>query len=118
MASRQIQERHNMPALLQVVDPSTKQDTATFTGADFNMFYTVVVNLTNNASIGSRPAVKPNVNVVNDKDGFHVDREEVHDSQGCWISGLDHSQDVMCMMDSIIVRENGRKGVAGYTRWR
>ena len=40
-------------ALLQVIDPITKQHTATLKEQDFGKFYTVVMNFTNNASIGT-----------------------------------------------------------------
>jgi len=47
----QIQDMQKMTALLQVIDPVTKQHTATMKSSDFNDFYTRVMNFTNNATI-------------------------------------------------------------------
>ena len=78
----QILEMQNKNALLQVSDPITKQHTATRKVGDFNSFYTVVMHLTNNISIGCGLTANPNVNGVNGKESYDVNCEEAPDVQG------------------------------------
>ena len=60
-----IQEIQKRTALLWVIDPITKQHTATLKDLDFARFYAVIMNFTNNASMGV--AQVKTVNSVNEK---------------------------------------------------
>ena len=66
-----VTEMQKKTALLQILDPITKQHTATVKEASFNKFYTIVMNFANNASIGGQgagPAAAEKVHRVAEKD--------------------------------------------------
>ena len=75
-----IQEMQKKTALLQVIDPITKQHTATLSEGDFNKFYTIVMNFTNNASMGSTFPDK--VNSIGEK------LKDSEEHRGCEPGGL------------------------------
>ena len=93
-----IQEMQKRTALLQVIDPITKQHTATLKELDFSRFYTVIMNFTNNASMGV-PQVKP-VNSVNENTG-RTDQKEDEEPGGSecdkeshddgWLNGMNRA---------------------------
>ena len=89
----QIQDMQKMTALLQVIDPTTKQHTATMKSSGFDDFYTRVMNFTNIASIGCGNTPKPIVNSVGlhhnniETENYYVGEE--HDDQEVFgINGL------------------------------
>ena len=77
-------------ALLQAIDPITKQHTTTLKGVDFNMRYTVVMKFLNNAIIGRGRTIAPGVNVINGAESYYVEGDELQD-QGHRTSGLRRS---------------------------
>jgi len=79
----QIQEMQKKTALLQVIDPITKQHTATLKQEDFAKFYTVVMNFANNASMGS--ASVKQVSAMNEKSD---EKQEVQsEAESCEVDG-------------------------------
>ena len=51
-------------ALLQIMDPITKQQMASIREDDFAKFFTKIMNFANNASMGVTPVVEKNLNAV------------------------------------------------------
>ena len=80
-------------ALLQILDPTTKQHTANVVGSSkFDQFYTAVMNFTNNASSGYGKVSKA-VNCVSEPENYHGDLyyaegDEQFGDQGQRINGL------------------------------
>ena len=72
-----------MTDLFQVLDTIIKQHTATRRCPDLNNFCIMVLNFTNNASIGCGATIKPTTNVINEKDSFHLGGGELQE-QGPW----------------------------------
>jgi len=79
-----ITERQMKTALLQVMDPITKQHTATIREDNFNKFYTAVMNFTNNASHGGGSPVKS----VNSVKEMKKDEEEEQGGEDGWLNAM------------------------------
>ena len=71
-----VQDIQKKTALLQILNPVTKQHTATLVDAEFNVFYAKVMNFTNNASVGQGGG---NIKTINEKD----DSEQGKNSENC-----------------------------------
>ena len=61
-------------ALLQILDPITKQHIASVREADFNKFYTMIMNFANNASMGNTIPEK-SLNAVTEKEKTEEEAE-------------------------------------------
>ena len=78
-----ITDMQKKTALLQILDPITKQHTANVQGSSkFDQFYTVVMNFTNNASSGYGHTSKANVNVIFETENYYSEGEEHYDHPG------------------------------------
>ena len=69
--------------LLQILDPTTKQHIASVREADFNKFYTMIMNFANNASMGNAVTEK-GLNAVTEK----AKTEEEDYNQYDWLNAL------------------------------
>ena len=84
-----IQEMQKKTALLQVIDPITKQHTATVKEGDFDRFYTIVMNFANNASMGTTSGAK--VSSVAEKEKEKEEAKHDDEGEGGWINGLNNN---------------------------
>ena len=79
-----VQDMQKKTALLQILDLVTKQHTATLVDAEFNTFYTKVMNFTNNASVGQGGG---NIKSINEKNDTDNSKEDEPDDMACGMCG-------------------------------
>ena len=88
--SEPIQEMQKKTALLQVIDPITKQHTATLKEENFAKFYTVCMNFANNASMGVPQARTVNALEKMQKEE-HDDGDHSHYEGHGYLNGMSRS---------------------------
>ena len=84
-----VQGTQKKTALLQILDPATKQHIATLADEEFNVFYTKVMNFTNNVSVGQGAGSVKSINERTD----HENKDADAGNDMCGVCCDEHNQE-------------------------